>query len=1562
MAAPSEAGTLVRPATISPLDDDVFIIYQWAAGYQVPISFLYVNNPRNLPMAELTVNEVKNIQEIYVNIIQRTESLASVARELSLSETTTAMIYARLVDPNFQPNNVPLFNIINSYFQEVGFIVYRTMNAYENGRQTWEQNFNRDQDRVIKIVRDILEDRTQLLSVQPYPRITLQVNRISIIGHPIWELSRAISGPDLRQSKSLVAEDGLDLFNFSQVSSGVPYIQYNIGEEVASGIPLVGRRQILGTRISGDLISRLISGSTPFIPKTTVIGQKEPKRSLFKLYRSDVPDSIPDYDIIIRDENRNNRSDTFYLTVWSGTGNMAKAAKDTFIPVEYFIDLNLIQIAVPVRENQGETLVQEKVFDNMPLRVNDWQETKVNGDFYILGLMIDVPSLLHLILIEPILNSYFYIEESEKPSAQKTRLYLHFRYPLETLGIIQEGELSSAIRLNFRQHTATGDETFSVPTAQGTQTVTLQSGQPYVQFTLFDAPSRANAEKIITLVSYLFSHYVRTADGTNLRDVTINFYRDLIPELAPTAEITGVSEPVGEDIITPDQRHRLPFINKHKLLRRVAPEVFVTGYSTDVQRPSQPIPIRREDIEAWINTTFQRGLEVKQRQVMSYPPGEEKYFFVCPDDALPYPGVKKNELSNKDAFEYIPHCYNTDHMHPLARSDYNVWYRGAALRVKGKKAEQYKSKTIRILEPNRFGPLPNVISHILSVYDIPDIEYQRWGVPLSPNSFLHCVLLGIGEPNYANAPTVEAREEIVRRHRNHMAVNSRAELLAQENYDESADRTLANLANVDLFFDPARFYRVVEETYRINIFVFTSKIMDDQKEEVSRDQLEIPRHREFYVRIPRSDRGILIIYKHQLGKERRGVETPAQCELIIRRQPKQGRIYPILYNPDTDVSMIINLFQIFRSFSSTLEWTSRDRAESEGLISRNLVVQLGLVSSDFRNFPALIRESLTGVEMGVTPNFELTHQLLDDYGKTRSLVAQVSLPATSGPLGVQPAKLVNVIVIIPPAQPLNLPTWTGDSLPTYQDVVQFLSTGIMAITYLNQDKSMVDGLWYPAYGRRHVIYVPIQPVRAQNVEIPNIARPLDIQSILETPTEELSQINRVRKLDKINQAIIRIIQWLFVLSGSTVDNFIANFLSSGREGNRDSISIYQMQNLHYRLPTVASFTEALAYLSQRTTGLVRNNRVYLYSEKYYRSIAFFLQQYHKETSALLPKLPTVIPGIYRDETDFIARDGNLIFLRGTDLISWLESLQRETQKNAILRVSLDRSLASYVNPYLFRDPIVGVIYLIQNVPVQISEEDETYLTQEALAKKKRGRATRAQVSTIPTIVPTPIQPMIVPGPVLLPLASFTTNGTEVVVTPTGQVEVTAEAVGEAEVIPSNVQPLIGSVQAAALPPLEAAAPISEATPISEAATTTATPLTLTIGPTALQAPPQIGPQIMLAPPLPITAELPTSVIALPLGGPTEAEIHQEIETRQRIRTIASAVHIAQQWQLTRVNLGYKAQPLLEDEMQAIPYIIYGISSSQLPIVEDNQSQGNDNPHRILHYGQLKYAAMLSLPG
>lgn len=88
---------------------------------------------------------------------------------------------------------------------------------------------------------------------------------------------------------------------------------------------------------------------------------------------------------------------------------------------------------------------------------------------------------------------------------------------------------------------------------------------------------------------------------------------------------------------------------------------------------------------------------------MPFPAKNPKYYFVCPEDENPYPGVKINkDLPNKDIYPYIPSCGKRDQMTPGIKSKYQRYIQGILPTYEqGAKAEK-KISTVRFYHLTRF--------------------------------------------------------------------------------------------------------------------------------------------------------------------------------------------------------------------------------------------------------------------------------------------------------------------------------------------------------------------------------------------------------------------------------------------------------------------------------------------------------------------------------------------------------------------------------------------------------------------------------------------------------------------------------------------------------------------------------------------------------------------------------------------------------------------------------------------------------------------------------------------
>ena len=838
--------------------------------------------------------------------------------------------------------------------------------------------------------------------------------------------------------------------------------------------------------------------------------------------------------------------------------------------------------------------------------------------------------------------------------------------------------------MSYSQNVTQPGQRYEIQLPDGSKEIqSFPTGTPYVEFSLLKVPNRQEAERVINIVSKIFQYYMSYPPGKSIRTIQIEKYNDLIPELAdkrsPVRKLipSGISARQTKKQIRDKSEEST---SKITLLKRAAPEVFVSGYATDCQKSDQPIPIQEEEIPIWVRKKFIYAGKRRDRQILYYPPMRDvmadpsinkQWKFVCPDDNIPFPGVKKNTRKNKDKYLYVPCCYTKNHMDETANSDYNEYYRGIPTKKVQTKTQQYINKTSKILPSGNYGVVSKNISKFLAINDDPKTVYQVMGMPNTPNSFLDCILTAVKDSAYINMISIQHKIQYARDYRQMLGLRFgsgqfRVELLKQELYDQSSSQIIDGLTNQNLFMDPSLYYRVLEEIHEINIFVFVSK-QGNGRNLLDLNQLEIPRHRDFYIKTRRSDRPTVLIYKHQSFRDRGGVETPAQCELIFRKK-NNTQFYQ--YHPIDNSQTIQALFELFYRMTSTIEWDIPEKLP----LNREQVIEEsnGLNQVNFSSF--------------IPEQYITHHQILDDYGKFRGLA--FTYPAPSGDTSQ------SIIMITPPAQPLNLPIWKGRDVPGHELVITFfVKNKVTGASYVDVKKRLINGLWYQIYDREFGLYFPVKPFIADKPYPVGPDRPLNL---LHNP---LSKVIRIRGLRKMNHMILNIIKWLFVISQKTqnmsANQFIQSWIIAGHEVGGKSFSKYNLNRVPHRFPKVSDIYQGIQYLSEITEGLIRQNKIYLYSDKYFNSISYFLRDYEKISMGLEIKVPVMIPGRLMDVDDFIANLDNLIFMNKTELQNWLDSLDRARRKNTNIRNTIEPNLTSLIHPYIFTD-IDRDSYLIQN--------------------------------------------------------------------------------------------------------------------------------------------------------------------------------------------------------------------------------------------------------------------------
>ena len=998
-----------------------------------------------------------------------------------------------------------------------------------------------------------------------------------------------------------------DMYELTQLESkqkklkdlpGYMYSDFKIDRVILNMFPTLDSKKLTvddAYFVFNDLVP------TTEVPYIRYNGIGKDRQELIKIYRGKTDDEMPNYTNMVPSSSKVSKDNHFYFIVWTGKGKFTNATRESYLLGSWDLTSGLMSIKVPISNEHSPNVIMDKIKGVFPIEIDEVIQTNVNGEYFIYGLDVKDIYLVDMVLNTDLLNSYLFVKENTKPFAEKTQLKLFYR------GTNPETESSLAVSLV--QNEAQGGELI---TTHDQQKFSLTPNYKYVKANITKAESLDVAKKFMEIFSRLMYYY-----KSNEKSVEQE-YINLIPELAildvPIKPIKVGKKTAGSRIDT---------------LKNVAPDVFVSGYARKCQKGLQPIVISDEQIPTWKNKYFVHKDVAKYRQVMKYPPKNPRLNFVCPDDTAPFPGVKANEtLSNKDEYPYLPCCFKDDQMDPTSYSKYNQYYLGKVKEDKKSKSG-HKIKTYKILGPDRFGYLPSNISKLVSTKDSKEIV--RLGVPRSMNSFLHCVSMGVQDPNYLSS---EDKEQYVTELRQTIANLIVPNLLKQELYDGTDEEIQNRLISED-FLDPNIFYRAIEETYNVNIFVFGPSKEDGK--------IELPRFKLFHSRSPRLDRTALLIYR-TLGSESDSLDYP-QCELIVDQDETENTV---IYNFDPSINQV--LYTALDQTYQSITWNIQDTPG-----------QISTITGRSNLYSRINYYSLFGNTF--------IEQIVDGYGKARAF----NLPTGNG----------TMTVVVPSSQPENLSTGSIHSI-VHTTVVSILGNNYVGVT--KNGNGLTDGLWYSVLDLKYGIYVPVVPTNLIDGEI-GPSNPLAAAGI--------NKVERIKKIRRDLDLILQIVKWLYLVSKLSLEDFIRTYLTFGTVHTLDSSTFYNFDNLGLKFPPSSNISEALNNISRLTFGLVKNNQVFLYSQKFYEGVIYWLKKYDKERKPAYPGVPTAI---YRDNVkpeDFTSYPRIGIFVSEKDFKIWLNTLDKISFTNLVIQDKLNIKNSQRTEPYLYSDG--SKIYLVQNV-------------------------------------------------------------------------------------------------------------------------------------------------------------------------------------------------------------------------------------------------------------------------
>ena len=265
-------------------------------------------------------------------------------------------------------------------------------------------------------------------------------------------------------------------------------------------------------------------------------------------------------------------------------------------------------------------------------------------------------------------------------------------------------------------------------------------------------------------------------------------------------------------------------------------------------------------------------------------------------------------------------------------------------------------KTDKFLEPGQHGVLPDNLKSLLFFFknfnsSRSDVVYNvgrvGLGIRQSKSSFLECVMKALKQDIFSenrdnNLPvTTDVIDAKIKETRAMLGrIAKETGICAQEFFDYSPEEMEKEIADVDVYLDPRKTFRLLEEFYKVKIYIFSKN--------KAGGFLEIPRHTHGHLHYVNRFKYTILLFDHS-GSER-DHSTYNLCELItvwINGNFRRGDY--IFYTEDP---MIESITKMYMEMSKSY--------------------QVGKLIAPFEPLPYdLLRK--------------IVAQYIDDYGKCRAL-------------------------------------------------------------------------------------------------------------------------------------------------------------------------------------------------------------------------------------------------------------------------------------------------------------------------------------------------------------------------------------------------------------------------------------------------------------------------------------------------------------------------------------------------------------------------------------------------
>lgn len=1223
-------------------DNEVTLRYKVAHLKGVPSKYVLLINDNYITIQELITRELKE-GKTFSSIFFKYRSI------LPSLEDYFLFVYKIVSEENPALTTEQLFLILSIVYQECDIILeYANAAQLTNRYISWIER--------MEILMSI--DESYLRKVEMNQRRLQEVNRMV---NELPQYDRVKIRYDIQIGDKKLDETDIDeVFDLCTLSYRVPLIVS------------VGPKKELGSKHEAE----------PDIK--------------YKIFEGELSDQAPNISFFEDRINERHHS-TIQMIVYTGVTDSSTDGKDVSYTVATFVFSSSGVILItdsPIRKNFNDEDMFRIVSEHLNFEVISKQEVEVGGSFRMFDLFLcsqllpeiqvlndsslpiqysklDLVSFLDMILNDDLMSTYIYIDESGESAGQKTRLKIRLR-SISGLKIETDKRgSSSTVSCHMLQDFSTSFKLHQVQYLNvhgniANSEITLTPGTEFVKI-VFKAKSRDLLSRFVELMMRLMGYYFYSMikiENTLMfqKDAIFRFYSGFIPSIVM----------LGDDLTLPKENTKNRTVKQdvanYEELRNHAPEMFPKGYASIFQSKQQPKIISEEEVIEWESRTFVHKGVVMSYKAHQFPRpglGHKSYWFVCPNPNYPFFGLKANEtLENRDKFPYLPFCFEENQ--DVEGNIYRAYYNGDEITEQVKIGGKAPLKANKILDATRIGELPIQLRTLLYTYS----EHRdkstlyKLGVFTDPrkgfNSFLHAVLTACKVAEYSQEPSKSAFISAFRRKLAEMDLN----VVKQELYDVDVKDIRRRLLSTDDWFNPQLFYRLVEEWFDINIFIFVP--IQGSSTEFT---IELPRAKLSHIRAKR-DRKVVLLYKNT----------------------RISSVYP-------NYEVIIDSGVTGRSISSSNEHLSLFPLSMNNLCYE--VLNRVMITATFNSTEVgpVTHLNLYNVNYETCFKAKPVSQFIDEYGKCRALTFRILINKESGPIisgGQQTSKTpveksedYYFSVITPPQQPYMVPL--GDPVESDWKILRQFLMEDPSYVHVNSLTGLMTGVWFSNGDNPYGAFIPLIPTS----EIPEKIKrgesePFTIRS---ANSSRISSIKRVSDTKKKLSFILQVIKFIFKLYHKENKGIkdIGLFLNTFFEVGNLTRSQYDLSRLPRRFPS-GTVAEVLRYFEEKVPSLVRQGKIFLYNKTFADGVIHQVKEYYKSTLDLDLEPLRAIEGFYNIESDFIQRPYTLILIGNHKFREWKRSLVARSAYTKEATYSLVRNTA----PIILGNLELG-FFIVQNV-------------------------------------------------------------------------------------------------------------------------------------------------------------------------------------------------------------------------------------------------------------------------